>query len=183
MYFVSDWAILNDTTSKQLRRILAEFHHLTESEIHLACVLLESYHAVYRRDRLEQRRNQFQLGQARIKEPCLPPTANQLDEIAQRVNAKATLSVGTEDVLTQLQNLVKRLRQYRIYVRGGLGGTASLDEPNARPNLHRLQSSDSTNHQSDRDEPAKFLALPNGRIQGFRCESTQTRKNGRSCGG
>jgi hypothetical protein len=57
VYFISDWAILNDTKSKQLQRILAEFHHLSESEIRDSCILLESYHAVYRRDRLEQRRN------------------------------------------------------------------------------------------------------------------------------
>lgn len=48
VYLVSDWAILNDTTPKQLRRILAEFHQLTSVEIERASLLLESYHAVYR---------------------------------------------------------------------------------------------------------------------------------------
>lgn len=144
--FVSDWAILNDTRSKQLKRILAEFHHLSEAEIHLACVLLESYHAVYRRDRLEQRRNQLTLGQDRIKEPCLPPTATQLHEIAQRVNAKAALSVGTQEVVTQLQNLAKRLQDYRLYVRKSLRAKESLNEPKNRSKLDHTQSDDSTNN-------------------------------------
>jgi hypothetical protein len=72
VYFISDWAILNDTKSKQLQRILAEFHHLSEFEIRYSCILLESYHAVYRRDRLEQRRNFLKSGQARIQEDAYP---------------------------------------------------------------------------------------------------------------
>lgn len=127
MYFISDWAILNDTNSKQLQRILAEFHHLGESEIRLACILLESYHAVYRRDRLEQRRNLLKSGQARIQGRCLPPTTTQLHEIARLLNAKATLRLGTEEVLNHLQNLAKGLQQYCIYVRKGLSKTVSLN--------------------------------------------------------
>ncbi len=146
MYFLSDWAILNDTRSKQLKRILAEFHHLSEAEIHLACVLLESYHAVYRRDRLEQRRNQLTLGQDGIKKACLPPTATQLHEIAQQVNAKTALSVGTQEVVTQLQDLAKRLQNYSLYVQERLKATESLNEPRNRPKLDHTQSDDSTNN-------------------------------------
>ncbi len=130
MYFISDWAILNDTKSKQLQRILAEFHHLSESEIRYSCILLESYHAVYRRDRLKQRQNLLNSGQARILGRCLPPTATQLHEIALLLNAKATLRLGTEEVLNQLENLAKGLQQYRIYVRKGLNKTASLNGQN-----------------------------------------------------
>jgi len=114
VYFISDWAILNETKSKQLQRILTEFHHLSESEIRDSCILLESYHAVYRRDRLEQGRNFLNSGQARIPRRCLPPTARQLHEIGRLLNAKATLRLGTEEVLNQLQNLAKGLQQYRI---------------------------------------------------------------------
>ncbi|MFB2836879.1 hypothetical protein [Floridanema evergladense] len=48
IYLVTDWAILNDTNSEQLQRIFQEFHHLTQSEIRLAAILLESYHRIYR---------------------------------------------------------------------------------------------------------------------------------------
>lgn len=141
MYFVSDWAILNDAKSQQLQRVLEEFYHFSESEIHRACILLESYHAVYRRDWLEQRRNSIASGQARIKEPCQPPTAKQLHEIAQRVNAKTTLRLQTEDVVTQLQDLAQRLRQYSLSIRVGLRGTTS-HKPKNRPKLDPIQSAD-----------------------------------------
>lgn len=133
MYFISDWALLNDTKSKQLQRILAEFHHLNEVEIYLACTLLESYHAVYRRSRLEQRRNLLKLEQARNPRECLPPTVMQLHEIAQRINTKAALRLKAEDVLINLQNLAKRLRQYRIYVRKSLRKTAPTQEQQNLP--------------------------------------------------
>lgn len=157
MYFVSDWAILNDTKSKQLQRILAEFHHLTESEIHLACILLESYHAVYRRDRLEQRRNQLKSGQARIQGRYLPLTPIQLDEITQRVNAKATLRLRTEEVLTHLQALAKRLRQYCIYVRASLGKSESLNGKKNCSNFVRIQHPDFKNNWNNQDEPTELL--------------------------
>lgn len=154
MYFISDWAILNDTKSKQLQRILAEFHHLSESEIRLACILLESYHAVYRRDRLEQRRNLLNSGQARIQGRCLPPTATQLHEIARLLNAKATLRLETEEVLNHLQNLAKGLQQYRILgqerlKKGSLvewtAKSSTRDRSALPPWGNRIQSSDLIN--------------------------------------
>jgi hypothetical protein len=126
VYFISEWAILNDITSKQLRRILA-FHQPSESEIYLACILLESYHAVYRRDRLKQRRNRLKPGQ---ESRCLPPTAAQLHEISQQINAKATLKISTEESLDYLQNLANTLQKYRLNLKKGLGKTAFLNGAN-----------------------------------------------------
>lgn len=146
MYLVSDWSILNDTRSKQLRRILTKFYHLTESEIHLACVLLESYHAVYRRNRLEQRRNQLTSERDRIKKPCLPPTDAQLYDIAQLVNATVASSVGTEEVITQLKDLAKRLREYHLYVRGTLREADFLNERENRAKLDDIQSDNPENN-------------------------------------
>lgn len=154
MNFVSDWAILNDAKPKQLERILAEFHHLGEAEIYRACILLENYHAVYRRDRLAQRRSQLTSGQSSIKR-CWPPTATQLHEIAQRMNAQAGLKLGIEEINTQLCHLANRLRQYRVYVRTSLGTTAISDELNYSPKCHqpgqyaqrdRISSDDSENN-------------------------------------
>ena len=143
MDLISDWAILNDTKSKQLERILAEFHHLNEWEITLACVLLESYHAVYRRDRLRQRRNQFTSGQARSTAPCAPPTPNQLQEIARGMNAKASVNIRSEEVTHRLHDLAKRLRQYRHSVRISFRGTACLDEFNHHPKFNSIRSVES----------------------------------------
>ncbi len=123
MYFISEWAILNDITYKQLRRILA-FNQLSESEICLACTLLESYHVVYRRDRLLQRQNLLKSAQARY----LPPTTTQLYEIAQKIHAKISRKLGTEEVLDYLQNLAKYMQEYCLNAREGLGKTASLQK-------------------------------------------------------
>jgi hypothetical protein len=120
MYFISDWAILNDTTPIQLQRILPEVHYLSDPEIHLACILLKNYHSVYRRDRLQQRRAAIKSGQSKVKGRCLPPTLSQLHEIAQRINAEVDLGLEPEEVESQLQTLAKRLRQYRADVRARL---------------------------------------------------------------
>lgn len=146
MYLITDWAILNDAKSKQLERILAEFHHLSESEITLACILLESYHAVYRRDRLRQRRDSFTSGESSRKQPCVPPTAEQLQEIARLVNAKSPLHLRPQEIVNRLQDLAKRLRYYRRYVRVGLRNRGCLDELNYRPNVKPIRSDGSENN-------------------------------------
>jgi hypothetical protein len=179
---VSDWAILNDAKSKQLQRILVEFHHQSASEVYRACVLLESYHSVYRRDRIEQRRNQIASGQARIKEPCVPPTPTQLHEIAQRMNANAALSIPTEEVMIQLQELAKYLRQYQIDVKAGLKKILAKDDGKHRLICDRIHFSDFTNHWSNLNEPIPCLSLPNGRIQSSSYELPQSQKKGRCCG-
>ncbi|HAA31689.1 MAG TPA: hypothetical protein DCE56_33310 [Cyanobacteria bacterium UBA8553] len=124
VYLVSDWAILNDTSSKQLQRIFSQFHHLTNLEIHHATQLLESYHAVYRAQRLGQR-------QAGIKGQCQPPTTEQLRQIQECLSTKITQILSPKTVMTQLQAMASRLREYRIHVRGGSLPTESIDALNS----------------------------------------------------
>lgn len=143
---ISNWAILNDTKSKQLERILGEFHHRSEAEITLACVLLESYHAVYRRDRLMHRRYMSASGQTSMKQPCPPPTLTQLQEIAQRVNAKVTLNLRAEEVTAQLQDLAECLQRYRTYVRESMRRAASHNQLNHRPKFSPMRSDRSENN-------------------------------------
>jgi hypothetical protein len=150
VYMVSDWAILNDTTSKQLQRIFAEFHNLTPVEIQRASILLESYHAVYRRDRLRQR-------QAGVKGQCLPPSMDQLQQITSLTRQRANLTLSPEDTMTQLQTIAEHLRQYRIYARGGFPATESLDRPETQVVADRLQSSDPMSSPDDQDEQTEFL--------------------------
>ncbi len=109
IYLVSDWAILNDTKPKQLHRIFAEFHNLTPPEIQRAQQLLEAYHAIYRSQRLKQRL-------AGVKGKCHPPTPEQLQQMAQCLSPP----LRPEPLLRQLQLIASRLRDYRIYVRGGM---------------------------------------------------------------
>jgi hypothetical protein len=118
VYLVSDWAILNDTTGRQVQRVFSEFFALTPMEIRQSCHLLESYHAVYRRDRLEQR-------QVGLKGRCLSPTLEQLQRIARHLLTVADpcgpkpAELSASEVLIHLQVLAERLRHYRIYVRSG----------------------------------------------------------------
>ncbi|MGB8701858.1 MAG: hypothetical protein WCD18_20780 [Thermosynechococcaceae cyanobacterium] len=124
VYLASDWAILNDTTPKQLHRILTEFHQRTPSEIQTACLLLESYHAIYRRDRLEQRRSGH-------PGRCLPPSPEQCAQMAAWIQQSAQ-SRYEGDLMAHLQDLAQQLRQYRIFVRGGTLATDSLEVPETR---------------------------------------------------
>lgn len=135
VYMVSDWAILNDTRPRQLPRILGEFHSLTPLEITNSEQLLHSYHAVYRRDRIQQR----QSGNAGR---CNPPTIAQLCEIAKLLATPQPSPLSPELVLAKLQALASLLRQYRIAVRGGSSPTESLDQPDVAREARRLQSAE-----------------------------------------
>ncbi|MBE9126753.1 MULTISPECIES: hypothetical protein [unclassified Coleofasciculus] len=141
VYLVSDWAILNDTTPKQLDRIFSQFHQLTTVEIQQAKQLLENYHAVYRAQRLKQR-------QAGIKGKCLPPTREQLNQINQRLSSLTPQMLSEVTLLTKLQEIASRLRQYRIHVRGG---ALPKDETDPMTLAERIPypNSDTTNDQTE----------------------------------
>ncbi len=148
VYLISNWAILNDTTPKQVRRILAEFHHLTSAEIQQACFLLESYHAIYRRDRLTQRPG--------IRGKCQPPSGEQGERIARHLHQKANLLLSPENTLSQLQELAELLRQYRIHVRSGkFVAQQSLDNPEI--DTEGLQASVIQTESEDESEQREFF--------------------------
>lgn len=149
VYMVSDWAILNDTAPKQLQRTFTEFYNLTPVEAQHAGILLETYHAVYRRDRLKQR-------QAGVKGQCLPPTIEQLHQIAHLLCQKTNRTLSPEAIMSQLQHIAERLRQYRIYARGGTLPTESLDNPETQLLADRLLSSSSSDSDAQ-DEQTEFL--------------------------
>ncbi|MBD2492003.1 hypothetical protein [Aulosira sp. FACHB-615] len=125
VYLISNWAILNDTQPKQLERIFKEFHvfsqgGLSDTAIKEAQSILESYHNIYRLQRLQQRRKG-------LRSKCIAPDTQQLQDIAQDIQ-KHTGQLFEIEVLSQkLQKLAAQLREYRIYVRGGSVQTSSLD--------------------------------------------------------
>jgi hypothetical protein len=98
---VSDWAILNSTKSRQLRRILATVHSPTDIEIEQACYLLESYHAVYRQ-------NLMRLRAQGCRGRCPLPTTAQLQQIAQHLQTKTSQSYSPQQVMHELQAIAKR---------------------------------------------------------------------------
>ena len=145
VYLVSNWAILNDTNLKQVNRILAEFHHLTPAEIKQACLVLENYHAIYRRDRLRNKEK------TRVTTKCPPPTQEQLKQIATLLSQKTQCDFTPEETLTKIQKLAALLREYRIYVRSkGFKSQKSLDEPEIKQKL--LHSSESFSESNEQEE-------------------------------
>lgn len=143
IYLASDWAILNDTTPKQLQRILTEMYHLTPIEVQQSCELLQSFHAVYREDRLQQRL-------AGVQERCQIPTPDQLVRMA-NVSPQTNYTLNIEIILSQLQVIATKLRRYRISARGGSVPAVSVDQPEMQPMIERLQSS------QDDEEHIEFL--------------------------
>lgn len=126
----SDWAILNGTSITKLQRVLSRFSQLTPPEVEQATLLLESYHSVYRRDRLLQEQ----------KGRCLPPTNQQLQEIASQIQTKSQQIYSAISVQTRLHTLADRLRQYRVAARGGVNSMLSLDQTENTPLLDQLKT-------------------------------------------
>lgn len=154
LYLVSDWAILNDTQTKQLPKILGEFHYLTPGEIEQGQELLTAYHKIYRAERWQK------LAKG-SRGKCQPPTTQQLQQMAQFLEHKTIYRLSPENVLQQLQNLAAKLRQYRIHIRGGFLPTESLDL-NLKENyayIDKVVASESANIIDDIDEEETFLKL------------------------
>ncbi|MFM7885617.1 MAG: hypothetical protein ACKPCM_02750, partial [Pseudanabaena sp.] len=134
VYLVSDWAILNDTSPRQLERIYTEFYQTAQYSIQQAKVLLEAYHAVYRLDRLQSRLNNQLNGS---KGQCPPPSTEQLQRISEYLeNHRQYLAPA--NTLYRLQEMASKLRQYRIQARGGKPTQVSLDQPNLTIKPERL---------------------------------------------
>ena len=146
VFLISDWALLNDTNSKQLQKILADMYRLTSVEIQQMCELLVSYHAVYRQDRLEQR-----LVGATL--PCVPPTDEQLTRIADELHTRTNRILSAGAILNQLQAIATKIRQYRIVAQGGSVSEVSFDQPEIQPMVERSQIT------PDDSEQIEFIKL------------------------
>ncbi|MEM7553090.1 MAG: hypothetical protein AAF378_03160 [Cyanobacteria bacterium P01_A01_bin.84] len=160
LHLISDWAILNDTKPQQLPRILGEYHSLTTGEIETAQHLLIAYHTIYRTERLQQRTG-------KNKGRCNTPTTEQLEKMSKilekELEGKKTSHFVKEKLLRQLQSLADKLREYRIYVRGGSFSTTSLDaqlyeDTTLLDNLSTTSSNSfSNNLNTEVDESQDFL--------------------------
>ncbi len=153
VYLISEWAILNDTQPQQLERILKEFHFSGESAIQEAQYLLQSYHAVYRFQRLQQRRKGG-------RSKCIAPSTQQLQEIAQDIKNNTGQIFEIHIVSQKLQKLATQLREYRIHVRGGSFPAKSLDAvegDNYNALIEQIPATETNNILEENDESAEFL--------------------------
>ena len=143
VYLISNWAILNDTSEKQLKRVLNEYHSLTPTEIDKAAALLVSYHDVYRSDRS----NKTDGGKGK---KCQTPTEEQLERISALFAKETQISLSIEQTLSALELLASQLREYRIYVRGGKRKQEQSFD-NAELNTEGLQASAITSEEETAD--------------------------------
>lgn len=110
LLLVSNWALLNDTTEKQLCRMLSEIYLLSPQEINRSIALLNAYHTVYRDDPTRSGR-------------CIPPSIAQLSAISKVVRSSDSL----DSLMSRLSRLGNYVRQYRVWCRRGSVLTCPLD--------------------------------------------------------
>ncbi|BAU10461.1 hypothetical protein LEP3755_09450 [Leptolyngbya sp. NIES-3755] len=116
LLLVSNWALLNDTSEKQLCRILSEVYLLSPREIDRAIALLNAYHSVYRNDPSRAGR-------------CIPPSIAQLQKIAQHLSSSDSPDV----LMSRLNRLGNYVRQYRVWCRRGAALTCPIDSVMLQP--------------------------------------------------
>lgn len=155
IYLLTDWAILNDTQPKQLERILSKFHSLTVTEIHQYKWLLQSYHTVYRAQRLQQRKS-------RKTSKCQPPNIEQLEQISDKLNnlSQGKYSYEYNNLMSQLQQLAGYLREYRIHVRGGSLAKESIDaaDTNNNSSVSNIPAVNASENEAE-NQTSEFLKL------------------------
>lgn len=137
VYFDSDWSLLNSLTASRLRQLLTSNHALTPEQLHQSLAILQSYQAVYRRDRVASRtenrvasRTENRVASQSENRPpssnrtrCEPPTADQLARMVAHLQSNGVLDVDADSLLTQLEQWADLIRQARR------PATVSLDVP------------------------------------------------------
>lgn len=104
IYLASNWAILSQTSVSRVCHSLSNI--LTAAEIQRVCSLLESYHQVYRSDRLQQRATQ-------PGKRCEEPTDAQLQRMLQHLQTQGVEIDSAQQLLRELQGLAQQLRQLK----------------------------------------------------------------------
>jgi hypothetical protein len=104
IYLSSDWAILNHFTQARLRRWLAG--SLAADQVQQFCQILDSYHAVYRQARLQQR-------STGAGKKCAEPTPEQLQQMVNHLQIHGISDTSPQKLLRELRTLAQRLRQLK----------------------------------------------------------------------
>ncbi len=93
---LSDWALLNRTRNKQLQRLTAQ-----------ECCTVEAFHAVYRRDRQQQKN--------RGAKKCPDPTNDQLQEMLTYLQQREFWIDTPLQLMKELKQIAVQLRKYDIW--------------------------------------------------------------------
>jgi hypothetical protein len=93
---LSDWALMNRVTSKQMERLSLRDRYL-----------IEVFHAVYRRDRIQQR--------SKGAKRCPDPEGAQLQEMLVCLRERDVIIKTTVEMMKELKQVATQLRQYDIW--------------------------------------------------------------------
>ncbi|NMG10330.1 hypothetical protein DP117_27035 [Brasilonema sp. UFV-L1] len=93
---LSDWALLNRIRAKQFERLSNRDRHL-----------VEVFHGVYRRDRLQQN--------SKTVKKCPEPSSAQLQEMLNGLRERNVIINSTVELMNELKQVVTQLRQYDIW--------------------------------------------------------------------
>ncbi|ARV61009.1 hypothetical protein BZZ01_22430 [Nostocales cyanobacterium HT-58-2] len=93
---LSDWALLNRVRPKQLERLSKRDRHL-----------VEVFHAVYRRDRLQQ--------SSKGARKCPDPSTAQLQEMLNGLRKRDVIINSSVELMNELKQVVTQLRHYDIW--------------------------------------------------------------------
>ena len=93
---LSDWALLNRTRKKQLERLSAQ-----------ECYVVEAFHAVYRRDRQQQKN--------KGNKKCPNPTTAQLEEMLSYLQQQQVQINTQVQLIEELKQIALQLRRYDIW--------------------------------------------------------------------
>jgi len=93
---LSDWALLNRVRPKQLERLSKRDRHL-----------VEVFHAVYRRDRLQQN--------SKGGKKCPDPSSTQQQEMLNGLRKRDVIINSTVELMNELKQVVTQLRHYDIW--------------------------------------------------------------------
>ncbi|GAB1542849.1 hypothetical protein NUACC21_55230 [Scytonema sp. NUACC21] len=147
---VTDWLLLKQYNSRQLQRILSDYHY-SPAKLKQLTKLLESYQTVYlgriqaARDQINQERQQQGLG--KVKSPYPMPDRQQLQQIAEQL--LPTWRLSPEEVLEELQNLAQFIREYKSSRAKGIVATQYLG---------KTKTIVPTSTEDEEDEEKRFLA-------------------------
>ncbi len=112
---VTDWLLLKQHSSSQLKRILSDFYNYSSSQIAQLTELLASYQKVYlaqiQAARKQINRERKQQGLRSSTTPYPAPNHQQLCSMAEHLLPVWKLSA--EEVLAELQNLAQLIRNYK----------------------------------------------------------------------
>ncbi|MFG6095823.1 hypothetical protein SPB21_11250 [Leptothoe sp. ISB3NOV94-8A] len=115
-YKLTDWALLNRARQPQLESFSPHQRHI-----------INAFHAVYRRDRRQQRHNH---------KSCPAPTPTQLNEMQQQLQAQG-ITINLSKLITELRQIAQTLRQYAIWSKNGAPQSESLEAADPYSGLQR----------------------------------------------